>query len=324
MTLIKIPRGWEISENLVTDETDFKNRRKFIKQLGVLGLSTALFGCMDNKQNLNAQSIPKTPFKSPSANLFPATRNEKFKVARELTDEKIASRYNNFYEFTTDKDRVWKLAKDYKTRPWTVEITGEVKNKGTIDIDTLLKKLPMEERIYRFRCVEAWAMTVPWTGIPMKELIKFAEPTTKAKYVRFESFNNPDEAPGQKGLSWYKWPYYEGLTIEEANNELTLLGTGIYGKEMPMQHGAPIRLIVPWKYGFKSIKSIVKIEFTDEKPKTFWNDLAPKEYGFTANVNPKVPHPRWSQATERLIGSGERVPTKIYNGYEEFVKELYS
>ena len=191
------------------------------------------------------------------------------------------------------------------------------------DLDDLVRRMPLEERLYRFRCVEAWAMAVPWTGFPMKALINEVQPKSSARYVRMVTFQRPEQAPGQKSQPWYPWPYFEALTMEEAMNELTLLGTGIYGHALPKQHGAPIRLVAPWKYGFKSIKSIVSIEFTDKQPPTFWNKLAPSEYDFWANVNPNVPHPRWSQATERLISTGERVPSQLYNGYGEYVAHLY-
>ena len=195
----------------------------------------------------------------------------------------------------------------------------------TLDLDDILKMFKLEERLYRFRCVEAWAMSVPWTGIPMKSFIEKMEPLGSAKYVRLLTFLRPKEAPNQARKEYpYPWPYYEGLRMDEATNELTMLATGLYGKPLAKQNGAPVRLVVPWKYGFKSIKSIVKIEFTDKKPPTFWNTVSPQEYGFLANVNPTVPHPRWSQAQERLIESGEKVPTQLYNGYQAQVAKLYS
>ncbi len=193
-----------------------------------------------------------------------------------------------------------------------------------MDVDELLARMPVEERLYRHRCVEAWAMAVPWTGFPMRELVKWAEPTSAARFVRMVSFQRPDQAPGQKNTPWYPWPYFEGLTLAEATHELAFLVCGIYGHTLPVQHGAPLRLATPWKYGFKSIKSIVLFEFTDRRPRTFWNDVAPAEYDFFANVNPRVPHPRWSQATERMIGTNERRPTQPFNGYGEWVAGLYA
>jgi sulfoxide reductase catalytic subunit YedY len=203
-----------------------------------------------------------------------------------------------------------------------VTIDGMVEQSMTIDIDDLLKKMPLEERLYRHRCVEAWSMAVPWSGFPLKALVDMAKPLGSAKYVRMETFNNPDVAEGQRAV-WYPWPYVEGLTDFEAGNELAFIATGIYGKPLPPQNGSPLRLAVPWKYGFKSIKGIVKFTFTEERPRGFWEELQESEYGFWANVNPEVSHPRWSQATERVLGTGERVPTLLFNGYAEFVADMY-
>lgn len=323
--LIKSPKPWEIPENLITPESVYLNRRQFLKSAGVLGIGAwaLLSGCLSeclaagDEVKEVSETIPK------SSAPYPLTRNLNYKVDRPITRELVAASYNNYYEFTTDKDRVWKLAHQFETHPWKIEIGGEVHKPKTFDIDELIKKMPLEERAYRHRCVEAWSMVVPWSGFPLSALIKEVEPTANAKYVRMVSFLRPSQAPGQKNQPWYPWPYYEGLTIEEAMNELTLMVTGIYGHELPKQHGAPLRLATPWKYGFKSIKAIVKIEFTKKQPKTFWNDQAPAEYDFAANVNPAVPHPRWSQATEQVIDTGERIPTRLYNGYGEYVAQLY-
>ncbi|MGH6718450.1 MAG: protein-methionine-sulfoxide reductase catalytic subunit MsrP, partial [Alphaproteobacteria bacterium] len=208
-------------------------------------------------------------------------------------------------------------------RPWTIAIDGLVEQPATLDVDTLFRQVTLEERLYRHRCVEAWSMTIPWTGFPLARLVEIAKPLGAAKYVAFETFMDPDAAPGQRQV-WYPWPYTEVVTIAEATNELAFLVTGAYGKPMAKQFGAPMRLHLPWKYGFKSIKSIVKVSFVEERPKTFWETLVPEEYGFWANVNPEVDHPRWSQATERFLATGERVPTLIYNGYGEFVASLYA
>lgn len=327
MSFIKVPKGWQIPESNATPEEVYINRRSFIKKLGLSGLGAwgLMMGCFDGSSEAGAQSyggdirstIPKpTP-------PYPAERNSKYKVDRAITTEEVAASYNNFYEFTTDKGGVWKLAQNLKTEPWKVEVTGHVHKARTFDIADLLKLFPLEERVYRFRCVEAWSMVVPWVGFPFKKLIDAVQPTSTAKYIRLVTFDRPEQAVGQKTQKWYPWPYYEGLTMAEATNELTLLATGIYGHALPKQHGAPIRLITPWKYGYKSIKSIVKIEFVEKQPPTFWNDLAPNEYGFTSNVNPTVPHPRWSQATERVIDTGQRIPTLLYNGYGEYVSSLY-
>ena len=323
--LIKIKKGWELDEREVTPEEVYLNRRAFLRKLGWTGLGVAglqagwlasALGFQNKKREGVWQTIPEP--RPP----YPVPRNTRYTVERPLTPEDIAASYNNFYEFTMEKERVWQLAQQFETHPWRVEIRGEVHKPMTLDIDTLLKQMPLEERIYRHRCVEAWSMVVPWSGFAFKKLIDMVQPTSKAKYVRMVSFLRPSQAPGQKQRH-YPWPYFEGLTLAEAANELTFLATGIYGHALPAQHGAPIRLVTPWKYGFKSIKSIVLIEFTRTQPRTFWSDLVPDEYDFWANVNPKIPHPRWSQATERDIGTGKRIPTRMFNGYEAYVAHLY-
>ena len=319
MAYIKIPKGWEIPENQATSESDYMNRRKFIKDLGIVGAGALLFSSSNACAQNKGVAKQLAPFR---AQKLAAENNANFTVKRQVTDEIIAATYNNYYEFTNRKSTVWKKVDKFKTRPWEVEISGLVEKPMTLDVDDLIKQMPLEERIYRFRCVEAWAMVVPWIGFPMKALLEKVQPKAEAKYVRMLTFLDPDMAPEQNDVSM-PWPYFEGLTLDEAMNDLTLLTVGIYGHILPPQHGAPIRLIVPWKYGFKSIKSIVSIELTDQKPRTFWNTLAPREYGFDANVNPNVPHPRWSQARERMIGTNERHPTKIYNGYGSYVAHLY-
>ena len=268
-------------------------------------------------------AVSEAALPDPSANLYPAVRNAAYPIYLPMTEEAVAARYNNFYEFTAIKEKVHELVDDFVTEPWSIEITRHCANPGTYDVADLVKKFGLEERVYRLRCVEAWAMVVPWTGFPLSKLIELVEPTSKAKHVRMWTFNRPEQAPGQKKQTWYPWPYFEGLTLEEARNELTMMVTGIYGHPLPKQHGAPIRLVVPWKYGYKSIKSVVKIELTRRRPDTFWETLAPREYDFWANVNPAVPHPRWSQATEQMIGSGKRVQTLKYNGYRKEVGHLY-
>ena len=242
-------------------------------------------------------------------------------AGRKVTPEEINSRYNNFYEFGSQK-AIYDAAQALPTEPWTIEVDGMVNKPFKIGIEDLLKKLPPEERIYRHRCVEAWSMVIPWIGIPLKRFVAMAEPTSGAKYVRFQSFEDPKVARGQRQV-WYPWPYIEGMTIEEANNEMPLMVVGAYGKILLKQFGAPIRVHMPWKYGFKSAKSLVKISFTDKRPVSFWETLASNEYGFWANVNPKVPHPRWSQATERVLGTGQEIPTVIFNGYGDEVASLY-
>jgi len=230
--------------------------------------------------------------------------------------------YNNFYEFTTDKEGVARLAKDFQTSPWEVKVGGLVENPQTYSIDQIRSLASIEERIYRMRCVEGWSMVIPWQGFPLAALLDEVKPTSKAKYVRFESIYNPQELPGQKN-SYFPWPYVEGLRMDEAYHDLTLLATGLYEKDLLPQNGAPVRLVVPWKYGFKSIKSITKIDLVEEMPVSLWMESAPNEYGFYANVNPNVYHPRWSQATERRIGEFSRRPTLMFNGYEEEVADLY-
>jgi sulfoxide reductase catalytic subunit YedY len=300
----------------------FKERRQAIKAAGVLGLglvSGAFFGCGPTKDavKIGAQERPPAP------EIYPAPRDVRFDLDRPLTDELYAASYNNFYEFTTFKGSVYKKASRLRTFPWQVEVGGLVPNPRVFDIEDLVRAMLLQERLYRFRCVEAWAMAVPWTGFPLQALIKKVQPLSSAKFVRFVSFFKPEDAPNQSP-SYGPWPYTEGLTMAEAMNELTLVATGIYGHPLPKQHGAPLRLVVPWKYGFKSIKSIAKIEFTADQPRTFWNSITPHEYGFTANVDPDVPHPRWSQRTERMIDTGERRATLTYNGYGEWVANLYT
>ncbi len=313
--LIKILRGWEMPEREATPEEFYLSRRQFIKKVGWSGMSTALA--------LAGWGGAEAASRQADKKIYPAKRNEKFALDRPLTDEWATAHYNNFYEFTTAKERVADLVGKFQTSPWTVEITGLVAKPLRFDSEDLIRRMPLEERLYRHRCVEAWSMAVPWTGFPMKALVELAQPLSTAKFVRLLSFNKPEQAPGIKSQSWYSWPYYEGLRMDEAINELTMLVTGIYGHELPKQNGAPLRLVTPWKYGYKSIKSITKIEFVDKQPHTFWNDLAPTEYDFLSNVNPQVPHPRWSQATEQPIPDGPRRPTLTYNGYGAQVAALY-
>jgi sulfoxide reductase catalytic subunit YedY len=257
----------------------------------------------------------------PSAKLYPVDRNERYTLDRPLTDEGLATTYNNYYEFGSSKN-VWQKAQELPLRPWTVTIDGMVEKPMEIGIDDLLAKMPLEERLYRHRCVEAWSMAVPYSGFPLKALVDMARPLSSAKYVQMTTFENPEVASGQRA-AWYPWPYVEGLTMAEATHELAFIATGLYGKPIVKQNGAPLRLAVPWKYGFKHVKAIVRFEFTDQRPKSFWEVIQGSEYGFWANVNPEVPHPRWSQASERVLGLNEQVPTLLYNGYAEFVADLY-
>ena len=308
MANIRIPKVWEIPERQAAPERAFLNRRKFLAALGMTAIGTT---------GILASRLWRRE------SLYPAERNAAFQLDRPITDELVATRYNNFYEFSSQKDMVWKLVDRFQTEPWTVQITGLVSKPQTLDLFKLIRQLPLEERLYRFRCVEAWSMAVPWTGFPFKALIDRVQPTSAARFVRLLSFFRPEEAPVQKQQPDYPWPQSQGLTLAEATNELAFLVTGMYGHELPKQNGAPIRLAVPWKYGFKSLKSIVAMEFTAEQPRTFWNEIAPHDFHFTANVNPGVPHMSRSQATETDIGTGEIRPTLLYNGYGPFVAHLY-
>jgi sulfoxide reductase catalytic subunit YedY len=311
--LIRRRPGWEIPDSKATPEAAFRDRRRLLKGL-VAGplLATGLGGL---------PALAAGEEADPSAGLYPAPRNSKYVLDRPVTDAKYATTYNNFYEFGTDKD-IWESAQALKIRPWTIKIDGLVDKPVTLGIDDLLKRITLEGRLYRHRCVEAWSMAVPWTGFPMSALMALAKPLGAAKYVRMETFLDPKVAPEQNKF-FYPWPYVEGVTMAEAGNELAFLVTGMYGKPLPKQDGAPLRLVLPWKYGFKSVKSIVRFEFVEKRPVGYWEALQSDEYGFWANVNPAVPHPRWSQASERELGSDKRVPTIMWNGYGEFVAHLY-
>lgn len=306
----------KLTENEVTPEEIFYQRRKIIAAmgLGIAAASLPTLSLAENKSNLKSLNFSKA---KPSDLI--------------LTPENKVTGYNNFYEFGVDKGSPAHYAKDFNVNPWTLEIGGEVETPFTLGYEDLLTAFPLEERIYRFRCVEAWSMVVPWIGFELNKLLARAKPTSKAKYVVFHTLYDPEQMPGQKNKLFgggIDYPYTEGLTIAEAMNPLTLMSVGLYGKTLPNQNGAPIRLVVPWKYGFKSIKSIVKITLSDKRPRTTWEKLAPQEYGFYANVNPNVDHPRWSQASERVIGGGgllsvKRQPTLMFNGYEQEVAHLY-
>jgi sulfoxide reductase catalytic subunit YedY len=304
--------SWQLPETAATAERLFVTRRGF---LGA-GVAAAAALVPDVALGQRAADVP-----DPTSDLYPMQRNDKYQLDRPITDEMINGSYNNFFEFGSSK-LVAKPAQALKVRPWTVKIDGMVERPREVGVDDLIRQMPREERLYRHRCVEAWAMAIPWSGFPFAAFVKFASPLASATYVRMETFVDAKIASGQR-QSYLPWPYVEGLTMAEATNELAFLAVGAYGKPMPKVHGAPLRLAVPWKYGFKSIKSIVRFTFTDQRPKSFWEALAPSEYGFWANVNPKVPHPRWSQETEELIGLKERRPTVAFNGYGEYVAGLY-
>lgn len=307
-------RPWDLPEREATPEHLVFNRRALL-----IGGASALAAVPGAAMAQRISDLDKLP--DPSAGLYPAKRNETYTLDRPITDEKINEHYNNFYEYGTSKD-VFAAAQQLQIRPWTVKIDGMVEKPVEIGVDDLMKKMTLEERTYRHRCVEAWSMAIAWTGFPLKKLVDFARPLGSAKYIQMETFLDPKMAPGQR-MSWYPWPYIEGLTMAEATNDLTFIATGAYGHPLAKVQGAPLRLTVPWKYGFKSIKSIVRFSFVEKRPVGLWEKLQSSEYGFWANVNPAVPHPRWSQATEEVIGTGERRPTLIFNGYGEYVADLY-
>jgi sulfoxide reductase catalytic subunit YedY len=308
-------RGWELPEREATPEKLFFDRRQFLAAAGTAALTLSP-GLAHAQRMSDVASLP-----DPSASRYPVKRNEKFVLDRPITDESLNTTYNNFYEFGSAKT-ISRAAQALPIRPWTIKIDGMVERPQDIGIDDLLAKMPLEERLYRHRCVEAWSMAIPWSGFPLAKLVELAKPLASAKYLRMETFLDSSVASGQRA-TWYPWPYIEGLTMAEATNELAFLVTGAYGKPVSKSQGAPLRLAVPWKYGFKSIKSITRFSFTDKRPKSFWEALQEAEYGFWANVNPDVPHPRWSQATEKLITNGEMRPTLLFNGYGEYVAGLY-
>ena len=329
MANIHLSPGWRLRESEATPESVYMDRRKFVARMGggaVLAsasLACRWGGAAEAEERGPLDNIPETP----TADLYPAAqRDPRFTPGDrhgDVSSEEIVATYNNFYEFGTDKDGVWRNVAPFEARPWELEVTGLVDHPGVYDLVELERAFPLEERIYRHRCVERWSVVVPWIGFPLARLLERVQPRNNARYVGFVTFNRPEQAFGQKTQTWYRWPYYEGLRIDEAMNELAFVATGMYGHPLQKQNGAPVRIHVPWKYGYKSPKSIVRIDVTDEEPTTFWNDLQPTEYGFYSNVDPAVPHPRWSQAEEEIVGTGRRVPTLPFNGYGEWVGELY-
>jgi sulfoxide reductase catalytic subunit YedY len=307
--LIKREPGIKSSE--ITDKDLYLNRRQFIARTAAMtGIGLA---------------IPQFLFSTanrPEKKLQVKIRGQ-YRLEEKMTSFKDAASYNNFYEFSTGKEDIARLSRNFRTRPWTVSVEGHVKRPKTYDIDDLIKLFPLEERVYRFRCVEAWSMVLPWIGFPLADLIKMVEPLSKAEYVEFTTLYNPEMMPGQRSRI-LDWPYVEGLRIDEASHPLAFIAVGMYDEVLPNQNGAPIRLVVPWKYGFKSIKSIVRIRFLEHRPTTSWVKAIPREYGFYANVNPEVDHPRWSQARERRLGEFRKQKTKIFNGYADQVAHLYA
>lgn len=311
-----------IPSSEITPESLYLSRRDWLKLAGIVTASSLLAAC--------GPKIPAMTAASPTDSLatpgVPVPDNASGQTTDELgnplnTFDEITT-YNNYYEFSTAKDAVAPLSQEFKSSPWSVDVGGLVQNPKTYSMDDLLK-FPQKERIYRLRCVEAWSMVIPWTGFELRDLLNEVQPTASAKYVKFTTLMDKEQFPGQ-GSPFYPWPYNEGLRLDEAMHRLTIIATGLYGKPMPNQNGAPLRLVVPWKYGFKSIKAIIKIELVENKPETFWNNIAPNEYGFYSNVNPNVDHPRWSQKTERRIGEIGRRETLMFNGYESEVAPLYA
>ena len=311
----------KVPSSEITSKDNYLSRRKFIKRAAIIG-GGALAGGGYLYNRVRTRGVQTEAANALVAAALPKAGSLVDELGDPLNSFEDIANFNNFYEFTTDKQGVARLSAGFPTSPWQVEVGGLVNNPGVYDIDDLRTKWDQEERIYRMRCVEGWSMVIPWVGFPLHKLLAEVEPTSDATYVRFETLYAPDLMPGQK-TPWYEWPYVEGLRLEEAMNELAILSTGLYGESLLPQNGAPIRLVVPWKYGFKGIKSIVKIDLVDYRPVSLWMAAAPKEYGFVSNVQPDIPHPRWSQATERRIGELGRRPTLPFNGYAEQVAHLY-
>jgi sulfoxide reductase catalytic subunit YedY len=304
-------RSVPLHSSEITPKDLYLSRRDFLKTAGILTAGSFLAACVPNGTLSSA-----TP-----TGLIVSSSTDELGDAVNSYDQ--ITHYNNFYEFTTSKEDVASLSVNFKTSPWQVEVSGLVSKPQTFALEDLIRLFPPQERIYRLRCVEAWSMVIPWQGFPLADLLKMVEPTTDAKYVRFETLLDKQQMPGTSS-PFYPWPYQEGLRMDEAMHDLTILATGLYGEALPPQDGAPIRLVVPWKYGFKSIKSIIKIELVADQPATMWSSISPTEYGFYANVNPQVDHPRWSQATERRIGELSRRETLMFNGYAGQVADLYA
>lgn len=336
MPHIHLRPDWHIAEHRATSEDAYRSRRQFIRQLGLGGIAATTIGmgsglttgCVAQPLADPDGPLDTIPDNAPRTGL-PATRNADYAVPeRPLTTRMAASSYNNYYEFISQGDlkTVWPLTGDYNPFPHTIEVRGLVEKKRTFGVDELISSLGIEERVCRFRCVEAWSMTIPWIGFPLAKLIAACAPLSRATHVRFYSVDRPKEMPGIRNARWFDFPYYEALRMDEAVNELAFVATGMYGEPLPKQNGSPLRLVLPWKYGYKGAKAISRIEFVDEQPPTFWQDLYPKEYGFLSNVNPNLPHPRWTQAQERLILDEdrlERIPTQLFNGYADVVGHLY-
>jgi sulfoxide reductase catalytic subunit YedY len=315
----------DIAPSEITPKEVFDDRRKFLLQAG-FGVFAGATGLLTSPVNAATSKLPAQPKVNSSLLRLPDFSKSKYGAGEKLTSYEDVTTYNNYYEFGTGKDEPAVHSKLFKPTPWTVSIEGQVKKNKTISIEDILKLAPLEERIYRMRCVEGWSMVIPWIGLPLAQLIKWAEPNANAKYVEFISLSDPQQMPGTN-LPILDWPYVEGLRIDEAMNPLTIMAVGLYGESLPNQNGAPMRLVVPWKYGFKGSKAIVKIRFTEKMPVTTWMKAGPSEYGFFANVNPQVDHPRWTQSSEKRIGTGlfaGRIKTQMFNGYTEQVGQMYA
>jgi sulfoxide reductase catalytic subunit YedY len=333
MAHIKKTRGWEIPESQVTPKSVYLNRRELLRSMGLastaLGTSVGVNACGLDTKNVDI-AVGESPLLTPRAsslrNAFPVPLNDLYEVPeRAISAQFDALSYNNYYEFIVAKEQVWQRVTNFEPEPWTLRIHGQVEQEITLGLEDIMRRFAFEERIYRHRCVERWAMTVPWSGIPLRDVLALAAPLSSATHVRFVTLDRREQQPGRDTRPNDPWPYFEGLTIEEADLDLCFLVLGMYGEPLPAQNGAPLRLAVPWKYGYKSIKAIVEIELVSEQPSTFWNTLNSREYGFYSNVDPGKPHPRWSQAEEWLIPDRENVvPTQLYNGYEEYVADLYT
>lgn len=352
MAHVHIRPDWHLPESSASDESVFYSRREIVKTLGLGTLALAAMGAGCSTGSGPVQAVPEAdlpetlrlarernrqpqgpldtiPYNAPRSGL-PAARNARIPdPGRAISQRAVPSSYNNFYELKNQGDLkdCWRDSRDYEPFPWAIEIAGEVERPMTLDLARLLAEEPLEERVYRHRCVEAWSITVPWTGFPLARLIARTRPLSSARYLRFVSVERPRQLPGQRRATWYQWPYYEALRMDEAMNDLAFVVTGMYGEPLPKQNGSPVRIVLPWKYGYKGPKAVTRIEFTRERPPTFWNDLQPGEYSWLSNVNPTVPHPRWSQATERFLfddpQNPETVPTLLFNGYAEQVGALY-
>jgi len=319
MSRIKITPAWDIPENNATLEEVYLNRRKFLGGMGKLGINALALYMLPNMLTLSKVFAANlSSAKSPSQE-----KNNFMDLQGKSTPETLVSRYNNFYEFGTNKSNIWLLSKELPLENWTIKVSGLVNKGRTLDFEKLIKKMPLEQRVYRLRCVETWSAIIPWLGFPLRELVKVLDPLSTARYIKFKTFIDPNIAHGQKDRFWEPWPYVEGLSMAEAMHDLSFVAVGMYGHKLHPQNGAPIRLVVPWKYGFKSIKSINSIEFVKNPPKTFWQSISPLEYDFSANVDPGVPYARWDQRFEILLGKTKNEKTKLFNGYAPQVAQLY-